>query len=317
MPKLVSSEEWSNQFAIKRGHPEYLAFYSSYLDMITTDSTLMQIPIDDHLVHRGHGVYDTGTVANGRLYQFRRHVDRLLDSARKSQIHPPWSPNEIIEIAIDTVRATNVKNCSLRLWISPGPGNFSITSERCQGPCLYILAHISHSFPDDPYTETHEATVSAIDVPIKSPEQAALKSINYVLNAKMAAVAKSRGGNLGIWVDENDCVTEGSICNVAIVTKNGVLITPPSHGILTGCTLLHIFEMLDACVPYSQRKITLDEMMNAEEVLVCGGDTHVFGVVSVNGQSIGSGDLGKVTRMIIDKIQLEISTGLHCDSIPI
>lgn len=37
----------------------YLAFYSSRLGGITTDPALMVVPMDDHLVHRGHAVFDT------------------------------------------------------------------------------------------------------------------------------------------------------------------------------------------------------------------------------------------------------------------
>jgi len=34
-----------------------LAFYSSVLGGITTERALMTVPIDDHIVHRGHAVY--------------------------------------------------------------------------------------------------------------------------------------------------------------------------------------------------------------------------------------------------------------------
>ena len=37
----------------------YLAFYSSRLGGITVDPALMVVPMDDHLVHRGHAVFDT------------------------------------------------------------------------------------------------------------------------------------------------------------------------------------------------------------------------------------------------------------------
>lgn len=32
------------------------AFYSSVLNGITTEKSLMTVPIDDHMVHRGHAV---------------------------------------------------------------------------------------------------------------------------------------------------------------------------------------------------------------------------------------------------------------------
>jgi hypothetical protein len=39
--------------------------YSSVLDGIILDPSMMVIPIDDHMVHRGHGVFDTATISDG------------------------------------------------------------------------------------------------------------------------------------------------------------------------------------------------------------------------------------------------------------
>lgn len=46
-------------------HPNsknYLSFYSSELRGIVTDPALMVLSIDDHLVHRGHAVFDTAII---------------------------------------------------------------------------------------------------------------------------------------------------------------------------------------------------------------------------------------------------------------
>lgn len=54
---------------------EYLAMYSSVFGGITTDPAAMVIPIDDHMVHRGHGVFDTAAIVDGYvriLYSSRR-----------------------------------------------------------------------------------------------------------------------------------------------------------------------------------------------------------------------------------------------------
>ena len=37
----------------------YFCFYSSQLGGIVTDPALMVLPFDDHMVHRGHGIFDT------------------------------------------------------------------------------------------------------------------------------------------------------------------------------------------------------------------------------------------------------------------
>lgn len=43
----------------------FLAMYSSILGGITTDPATMVISLDDHMVHRGHGVFDTAAIMDG------------------------------------------------------------------------------------------------------------------------------------------------------------------------------------------------------------------------------------------------------------
>lgn len=43
----------------------YLAMYSSVFGGIILDPAMMVIPIDDHMVHRGHGVFDTAIIMDG------------------------------------------------------------------------------------------------------------------------------------------------------------------------------------------------------------------------------------------------------------
>jgi len=47
---------------------KYWAFYSSQLGGVVTDPALMVLPFDDHMVHRGHGVFDTAAIVNGKIY---------------------------------------------------------------------------------------------------------------------------------------------------------------------------------------------------------------------------------------------------------
>lgn len=48
-----------------KGKQHFLAMYSSIFGGITTDPAAMVIPIDDHMVHRGHGVFDTAAIMDG------------------------------------------------------------------------------------------------------------------------------------------------------------------------------------------------------------------------------------------------------------
>jgi len=48
-----------------KGTQQYLAMYSSIFGGITIDPEAMVIPMDDHMVHRGHGVFDTAAIMDG------------------------------------------------------------------------------------------------------------------------------------------------------------------------------------------------------------------------------------------------------------
>jgi len=56
------------------------ALYISTFDAVITDPALMVIPMDDHMVHRGHAVFDTCNVVAGKAYGLEFHLDRLLRS---------------------------------------------------------------------------------------------------------------------------------------------------------------------------------------------------------------------------------------------
>jgi hypothetical protein len=70
----------------------FYSMYSSVLGGIVTDPALMVLPLDDHMVHRGHAVFDTATLTHGMLYQLDPHLDRLLRSREHSSDKSFWTP---------------------------------------------------------------------------------------------------------------------------------------------------------------------------------------------------------------------------------
>ncbi|KAG6538783.1 hypothetical protein ZIOFF_003911 [Zingiber officinale] len=63
IPVLSGSEHSSSLKTTSKQN--YLAMYSSIFGGITTDLAAMVIPMDDHMVHRGHGVFDTAAIMDG------------------------------------------------------------------------------------------------------------------------------------------------------------------------------------------------------------------------------------------------------------
>src|ERR1043166_2358469 len=102
----------------------FYAMYSSVLGGIVTDPALMVLPLDDHMVHRGHAVFDTATLTRGMLYQLDPHLDRLIRSAEGARIPPPFARQRLRQIVLETAAASRQREASVRYWLSAGPGGY-------------------------------------------------------------------------------------------------------------------------------------------------------------------------------------------------
>src|ERR1044071_9129210 len=92
----------------------FFAMYSSILGGIVTDPALMIVPLDDHMVHRGHAVFDTATLTHGMLYQLDPHLDHLLRSAEAARIPLPADRDRLRRIILDTAAASRQRDASVR-----------------------------------------------------------------------------------------------------------------------------------------------------------------------------------------------------------
>ena len=137
--RVLSENEVLSRLKSRRGQPGYLAMFSSWLGGVITDPALMQIPLDDHLVHRGHGVFDTCTLSGGNLYRLGVHMDRLLTSAALARIEHSWTKEDLIQMVMDTASHARVKDGAVRYWLTAGPGGFSPSPQECDEPCFYCV----------------------------------------------------------------------------------------------------------------------------------------------------------------------------------
>lgn len=89
-----------------RAQSHYKAFYSSDLGGIVVDPALMILSIDDHMVHRGHAVFDTAEIHHGHLYALDAHFQRFLLSAARAGIDLPVSDAQMYRIILETAAAS-------------------------------------------------------------------------------------------------------------------------------------------------------------------------------------------------------------------
>jgi len=290
---------------------KFWALYSSQLGGIVTDPALMVLPFDDHMVHRGHGVFDTAALVDGKIYDLEAHLDRFVRSARTSKLALP-AREEMRDIVVRTTAASARRDGSIRYWASAGPGSLGLTPAAGAAPGFFVMVFAGLSYPEAWYTEG--LRVMTTTYPIKPPLYAVTKSTNYLPNVLMQLEAQERGLDNGIFVDEAGHVGESSNMNVAFVTQDGVLRHPRFEHILAGCTSLRLLALAPGLVP---RKLIGDvqvcdipvaEARAAREMMLFGSSVKVAPVVEWDGKPIGAGAPGPVARALRELLEQDMRT---------
>ncbi len=310
-------------------HHECFAFYSSVLGGIITDPDLMNVPLDDHMVTRGHAVFDTCNVTRGRAFGLDMHVERFCKSAAAARIDVKriGGAKRIKEIVLDTIAASGKKNgVFVRMWLSIGRGDFNITPYGCVQsmlPSLYIVVHADPSAKrGEVLSEIQPTAEVTTDIPLKNSLSASIKSNNYLVNALCAMDAHDRGGHYGLQLDERGFLAEVAIGSVGFVLPNKRFVSPKPGRILRSTTVRRVFALLPQLVEegfidgFEFKDVSPAEASSAIEMVGMGGH-GVEVITKLNGKPVGDGNIGPVGRKLVETVHKDLlSNEEHLQEIP-
>src|SRR5919106_6274846 len=313
--RILSANEVVERLgALRAKQPvKYTAFYSSQLGGIVTDPALMVIPFDDHMVHRGHGIFDTAGIVNGRIYDLDAHLDRFLKSAERSKLKLPCSRAEMRDIIMKTTAASGRRDGSIRYWLSSGPGSLELTPAAGSEPGFFVMVFAGLSYPQRWYAEG--LRVMTTTYPIKPPLYAITKSTNYLPNVLMQMEAKEAGFDNGVFIDPAGHVGEGSNMNVAFVTLDGAFKHPKFDHVLSGCTVLRLLELARTLRDQGVVSdvvvgdIPMAEGFTAREMLLIGSSVKVAPIVQWGDRPIGDGKPGPVAKALRRVLEEDMRSG--------
>ena len=298
----------------------YYAFYSSQLGGIVTDPALMVLPFDDHMVHRGHGIFDTAGLVNGKIYDLEAHLDRFLLSAERSRLRLPCSREEMRDIIVKTTAASRQREGSIRYWLSSGAGSLELTPAAGAEPGFFVMVFGGLVYPERWLKEG--ARVMTTTYPIKAPIYAITKATNYLPNVLMQMEAKAAGFDNGVFLDDEGHVGESSNMNVAFVTKNGVLAHPKFDHILAGCTSIRILELSTVLRDQGLlkgievRDVPVTEALESREMLLVGSSVKVAPIVQWDDRIIGDGKPGPVSKALLKLLDQDMQNSERLIDVP-
>lgn len=274
--------------APRPGADRILAFYDHRVGLICTDARLLFVPLDDHLCHRGDGLFESICCRERRVFALDAHLARMREGAAALSLTPPCPWEEIRQRILDVARAGGRDHCDLRVFLSRGPGGFGVSPAECPVAGLYIVALASRLPTEDYYRKGLSAFTSAI--PPKQEYLARIKNTNYLPNVFMAVEARRKGMDVAVTFEEDGHMGEAAIANIGMVDARGRLRSPEIRRILPGTTLLAALRLAAERMPVVEGPIHRDEIADARELLLFTSATLCVAVTSFDGVPVGAGE---------------------------
>ncbi|KAF5033545.1 D-alanine aminotransferase [anaerobic digester metagenome] len=278
------------------GEENFLAFYDHRLGAVFTNPRLMLIPLDDHLVHRGDGVFEAMRFEDGAIYQLDEHVGRLMRSAAAIDLPCPVGPEALADLVRQVCVVSAAAEGNVLVFLGRGPGGFTLDTRECPEPSLYVVVK---RFPRKAES-FWENGVSAVRtrIPAKQGWMSQIKSVNYLPNVLMKKDAIDQGADYPLCFDDEGFLAEGSTENAVLVDRDGVFVVPELRNALMGTTLKRAMNLAAGFVPVATRPVPEDELYGCREIILLGTSIDAVSVVRYNGRIVADGRPGPVSRRL-------------------
>lgn len=254
-----------------------------------------QISIFDRGLVYGDGLFETLRAYAGRPFGLNAHLARLRSSAAFLGISVPRRPWLRDITALLKHNQLLKTDAWVRITLTRGVTPPALLPPSRTRPTLIIAAGALDAWIGD----AQRRGVRVVLLPFfRNGFLAEHKALNYIPAVLGRGVAARHGAFEGLFVDADGLITEGTTSNV-FVWRHRHLLTPPVAGILPGLTRQLIIQAATADgLRVSERPLTTQDLLDAEEAFVTSSLVEVVPVVAVGKRRIGTGAVGRQTQRV-------------------
>jgi len=260
-----------------------------WIDGRVVEGVEARIPVTDHGLLYGDGVFEGLRVYSGRVFRLRDHLRRFATGARAIGLELPGGIEVIEKIVLETARAHRAPEAYLRLLATRGDGALGVDPATCEEPRLICIADEVRLYPDDKLRRGIELVTVSVRRPPADALDPRIKSLNYLNSVLAKREARMRGADEALILNAAGMVAEAAVANVFAV-RDGALATPPAtDGALAGITRASVLEIA-AESGIEAREATLGrfDLLDADEVFLTGTGARIVPVGSLDGTRIGA-----------------------------
>ncbi|UXR68346.1 D-amino-acid transaminase [Staphylococcus pasteuri] len=252
----------------------------------------------------GDGIYEYIRAYEGKLFTVKEHFERFLRSANEIGLDLTYTVDELIELVRKLLEVNDVKNGGIYIQATRG------------------VAPREHSFPTPPVKPVIMAFTKSYDRPYEDLENGIytmttedirwlrcdIKSLNLLGNVLAKEFAVKYNASEAIQ-HRGETVTESASSNVYAIKDGKIYTHPINNFILNGITRRVIkWISEDKNIPFIEETFTVDFLKNADEVIISSTSAEVMPVVKIDGEDVGDGKVGTVTRQLQEGFNQYIET---------
>ncbi|WP_048440960.1 aminotransferase class IV [Caenimonas sp. SL110] len=246
----------------------------------------------------GDGIYEVVPVYAGQPFRFLEHMARLARSLDEMRITSPCTDGQWREI-VDTLVAAYAKqqgkvpeetNQLVYIQVTRGVALRDHAMIAGLTPTVFAMSNRLYIYPP----EERAAGVACVTADDFRWKKAHIKSISLAGAVMARQISADVGANETIMFRDG-WLSEAAASNVWVV-KGGVVLGAPKDNLVLEGIRYGLFEELcrDAGIPFELRRVSREEVMAADELLMSSATKEIIAVTQLDGKPVGNGKPGPI-----------------------
>src|SRR5450830_303519 len=269
-----------------------------YLNGEFTELPNAKISVMDRGFIFGDGVYEVVPVYGGHLFRFAQHMARLERSLAEVRIKNPMTPAQWAQVALKLVASyahstgARVEDTEQLIYIQITRGvamrEHAMPSNIT--PTVFVMAN-KMTLASQAQRSTGVACVTADDF---RWQKAHIKSVS-LLGAVFARQISFDAGAVETIMFRDGFLSEAAASNAWVIKGGKVLGTPKDNLVLEGIRYRLLEEICRSKgIGFELRRISREEVLNADELLLSSATKEVLAVTTLDGRPVGAGRPGPI-----------------------
>jgi branched-chain amino acid aminotransferase len=256
-----------------------------YLDGDYVSGGEARLPIWDHGVLYGDGIFEGMRLFSGSLFRPYDHLARLSASARALGLQLPLEGEALLDVICQVIVRSGLEDAHVRPIVTRGFGAPGLDPARCERSSLVVAA-----YPFPPLLGSVPISVMVSSFVRKAPRSVGgqVKSLNYIDAVLAKRQANAAGAGDAVMLDHLGAVAECTAANVFAVS-GGTLVTPTLRSALPGITRRTILEVArEQGIPSEERDLWPMELYTADAMFLTGSGAGIVLVDRVDGNKLAT-----------------------------